>query len=96
LKFASAMRLILAALMLAGCQTRLTLEEAKAMCAKRGGLLVVIYTQKITRQRVDPVVASPGNCVSHSKFDKQTPPDAPTAPGPGAAAAATGASPTEE
>ena len=90
MKLVSAMSLILAALTLAGCQTSLTLEEAQAMCAKQGGLLVVIYTQKITRRSVDPVVASPGNCVSPGKFDKRTLSGARAAPAPAASAAATG------
>jgi hypothetical protein len=60
------------ALALAGCQEKLTLEQAQAACEKKGGLLVVIYTQKITASGLDPEVASPGDCVSPNKFD--TPP----------------------
>jgi len=49
------------AFVLAGCQDRLTLEQ--------GGLLAVIYTQKITTSGVGPQIASPGDCISPSKFD---------------------------
>lgn len=62
----------LAGLLLAGCQTSMTLEQAQAACDKQGGLLVIIYTEKITRSTVGPVIASPGNCVSPSRFDKET------------------------
>jgi hypothetical protein len=80
---------ILAALVLAGCQTRMTLEEAQALCTKQRGLLVVIYTQKITRTgEVGPPLASPGDCVSPSKFDVATPAPVPAPANPPAAAAA--------
>lgn len=80
MKFAFVVGLALASLALAACQPGLTLEEAQAQCTKQGGLLVVIYTEKITRSSIGPVVASPGNCVSPSKFEKETPPPAPSAP----------------
>jgi hypothetical protein len=54
---------------LAGCQDGLTLEEAQALCTKQGGLLVVIYSQKLTAAGIGPQIASPGDCVSPSKFD---------------------------
>jgi hypothetical protein len=58
------------ALVLAGCQHQsMTLEEAQAACAKKGGLLAVIYTQKITISGLEPEVASPGDCISPDKFD---------------------------
>ena len=60
---------ILAAFMLAGCQHKLTLEEAQEQCMKKGGLLMVIYTQQITASGPGEQVASPGNCISPSKFD---------------------------
>jgi hypothetical protein len=59
----------LGALVLAGCQERMTLEQAQALCTKQGGLLAVIYTQKITTSGVGPQIASPGDCISPSKFD---------------------------
>ncbi len=83
MKFASVA--ILGAFVLAGCQERLTLEEAQALCKKKSGLLVVIYTQKITLAGVGPQIASPGDCVSPSKFDVTTPapkPPNPPAPAP--------------
>ena len=60
---------ILAAFMLAGCQHKLTLDEAQEQCMKKGGLLMVIYTQQITASGPGEQVASPGNCISSSKFD---------------------------
>jgi hypothetical protein len=55
-------------LMLAGCQHAMTLEEAQAACAKKGGFLVVIYTQKVTLTETGPEIASPGDCISPDKF----------------------------
>jgi hypothetical protein len=70
----SALFAFLAALVLAGCQSRpMTLEEAQAQCTKKGGLLVVIYTQPITASGPGAEVASPGDCVSPSKFDVPAP-----------------------
>jgi UrcA family protein len=57
------------AFLLAGCQERLTLEQAQALCTKQGGLLAVIYTQKLTMSGAGPQIASPGDCISPSKFD---------------------------
>ncbi|HET7085945.1 MAG TPA: hypothetical protein VFI23_14305 [Rhizomicrobium sp.] len=68
---------ILGALALAGCQEKLTLEQAQAECAKKGGFLVVISTQKITAAGPGEEVESPGNCVSSSKFDVAASPPAP-------------------
>ncbi len=53
---------------LAGCQHKLTLEEAQAQCEKKGGLMVVIYTQKITASGPGEQEASPGDCVGTDKF----------------------------
>jgi hypothetical protein len=64
------------AFVLAGCQSKMTLEEAQAACMKTGGLLVVIYTQKITAAGLGDEIASPGDCISPSKFDAT--PAAPT------------------
>jgi len=66
---------------LAGCQERLTLEEAQARCKQQGGYLVVIYTQPISTSGVGPEEASPGDCVSASKFDVAKPAPG-TAPAP--------------
>jgi hypothetical protein len=68
-KFAAAVITALGACLLAGCQPRLTLEEAQALCAKQGGLLTVIYTRRVTIAGAGPQEASPGNCISPSKFD---------------------------
>ena len=67
---------------LAGCQDKLTLEQAQALCTKKGGFLVVIYTQKITMAGPGPETASPGDCIAPSKFDTATPPAATPAPAP--------------
>jgi len=64
----------LAAVGLAACQEQLTLEQAQALCAKKGGLLVVIYSQKITLAGPGPETASPGDCISPGKFDAANPP----------------------
>ena len=75
------MPLVLAALVLAGCEhQKLTLEEAQAACMKKGGFLAVIYTQKITASGLEPEVATPGDCIAPSKFDVAQP--APSNPPP--------------
>ena len=71
------------ALALAGCQQKLTLEQAQALCEKKGGLLMVIYTQPITAAGPGEQVASPGDCVGTDKFGV-----APSAPQPANGAAA--------
>jgi hypothetical protein len=58
----------LGGLLLAGCQQKLTLEEAQAQCEKKGGLMVVIYSQKITASGPGEQIASPGDCVATDKF----------------------------
>ena len=68
---------ILGAIVLAGCQHEMTLEEARAQCTKQGGFLVVFYTQKVTTAGVGPPVATPGNCVSPGNF-KTAPATPPT------------------
>jgi len=81
MKCVPAVIVALGAFVLAGCQDRLTLEEARALCTKQGGLLVVIYTQELTASGVGPQVASPGDCVSPSKFGVAPPaPNNPPAP----------------
>ena len=77
---------ILGAIVLAGCQHEMTMEEARAQCTKQGGFLVVFYTQKVTTAGVGPPVATPGNCVSPSNF-KTSAPAASGAPVSGAPAA---------
>lgn len=77
----SALFAFLAGFVLAGCQSKMTLEEAQALCTKKGGFLVVIYTQQITVSGAGPQIASPGNCIAPSKFDI-TPPASNNAPAP--------------
>lgn len=57
-----------ALLALGGCQANLTLEEAQALCAKKGGLLTIIYTQQITASGVGEPIGAPGECVSPKEF----------------------------
>jgi hypothetical protein len=66
------------AFVLAGCQHKLTLEEAQELCEKQGGFLVVIYTQKITASGPGDRVAGPGDCISTEKYGIAAP-DAPPA-----------------
>jgi len=74
---------VVIAFSLAGCQERLSLEEAQARCAQQGGLLVVIHSQKISRSgAVGPDQPSPGDCVSPSKFDVAQPAASAPAPAP--------------
>ena len=78
---ACAIGVILTASALAGCQP-MTLEQARAECAKQGGFLVVIYTQKVNPNlTLEPAFARPGNCVSPDKF-KQAPAGASAASSP--------------
>jgi hypothetical protein len=67
------------AFMLTGCQHKLTLEEAQALCEKQGGLLVVIYTQKITMSGPGEQAESPGDCVATDKFGVAAPSESPPA-----------------
>jgi len=64
----------LVAVVLGGCQTGMTLEEAQARCTAQGGLLTVIYTQSITASGVGEPTGSPGECISPSKFESMSPP----------------------
>ena len=65
---------LLGAFVLAGCQHKLSLEEAQELCEKQGGFLVVIYTQKITASGPDDRVANPGDCIGTDKYGIATPP----------------------
>lgn len=82
MKFALAVILEMTLGVLAGCRPEMTVEEARALCTKQGGFLVVFYTQKLTASGIGPEVASPGDCLSPSKFGLA--PDAPASPAPSA------------
>jgi predicted small secreted protein len=69
----SVLTVALGACVLAGCEHRMTLEEARAACTKQGGFLVVLHTQKVTMSGVGPEIDSPGDCVSPDKFDNAKP-----------------------
>lgn len=60
---------VLTAIVLGGCQTPITLEEAQARCAAQGGLLTIIYTQSITASGVGEQVGTPGDCISPTRFE---------------------------
>jgi hypothetical protein len=61
----------MAGLALAGCQTKpQDLGEAMAACEKKGGMLAIIYTQKVSLSGVEPEVASPGDCLMPKQFEK--------------------------
>ena len=69
MKSISSALVALSLLLLAGCEHRpLTLDEARELCEKKGGLLMVIYTQKITTAGPGEQVANPGDCISTDKF----------------------------
>jgi hypothetical protein len=55
--------------MLAGC-TPMTLEEARALCNKEGGMLTVFSTQEISLsgKAVGPEKDVPGNCIHREAF----------------------------
>ena len=71
-------------LLLAGCEPSLTLAEAQALCTKQGGLLVIIYSQKVTQTGPGPVLTTPGHCVSPSQFNKDKAVLPPGSPAPAA------------
>lgn len=77
MKFASLAMLEMSLLALAGCQSGPSVEEARAACAKQGGFLVVFHTQKVTMSGLGPEVATPGDCLSPSKFEVAQPKPAP-------------------
>jgi hypothetical protein len=88
---------VLGASVLAGCQDHMNLEEARALCTKQGGFLVVIYSQKLTASGLGPQIASPGDCISSSNFDIAPPAPASTpaaSPAPAPTPAASIKSPT--
>ena len=85
MKFTPIVSLCVGASLLAGCEHALTLQEAQAQCTKQGGFLVIIYTQKVTLSGLGPETATPGDCVSASKFDMTSAASAPPASGAPAA-----------
>ena len=68
IKLAPAILLALALSLLAGCAHEMTLEEAQADCAKKGGQLTIFYSQKITLSGVGPVIQTPGECITSDVF----------------------------
>ena len=85
LKSLRAFVLLLAMPLICGCTTEMTLEEAQARCTQQGGLLVVIFTQKLVNQHLADPVAHPGDCISPDRFHKPgaaAPPASPPPPAP--------------
>jgi hypothetical protein len=78
-RFAPAIILVLAAAPLAGCNG-MTLEEARALCAKEGGLLTVFFTQELTPSGLGPVKQSPGDCIHREALGAPAVAPAPAAP----------------
>src|SRR5262245_2462671 len=63
---------------LAGCVHPPTLEELQEQCMKKGGMLMIIYTQEITMAGgPGEQIPSPGRCVLPENFDKDAPIDPP-------------------
>ena len=77
MKFASVTVLAVAACLLAGCQGKLTVEQARALCTQQGGVLTVFYAQEITRSGNKPPTESPGDCITPDKFGIPPSPPAP-------------------
>jgi hypothetical protein len=78
-KLTTVITAVLVGFVLAGCQHQLTLEEARALCTKQGGFLVVIHSQKITMAGLGEEKDSPGNCISPDKFGTSPPAPSPAA-----------------
>jgi len=75
-RFAPAIILVLGFLALTGCNG-MTLEEARALCTKEGGLLTVFTTQELTQSGLGPVKQAPGDCIHREALG--APPAAPAA-----------------
>lgn len=69
---------LLPLLLLAGCAHPPTLEDLQEQCMKKGGMLMIIYTQELTLSGAGEQIPSPGRCVMPENFDK----DAPASPPP--------------
>ncbi|MDP1586237.1 MAG: hypothetical protein Q8M07_00715, partial [Prosthecobacter sp.] len=63
----------LSGVLLGSCQTSMTLEQAQARCAEKGGLLTIIYTQSITASGIGEQIPTPGDCISPSRFETTAP-----------------------
>jgi hypothetical protein len=57
--------------LLAGCVHTPTLDELQEQCMKRGGMLMIVYTQEITLSGgPGEQIPSAGRCVMPESFDK--------------------------
>jgi hypothetical protein len=77
----SALLALLPVLALAGCVHKLTLEDIQEQCMKRGGMLMIIYTQEITASGPGEQIPSPGKCVMPENFAAPSTPS-PQTPAP--------------
>jgi len=85
-RFASVLILALGLGGLAGCKS-MTVEEARALCDKDGGMLTVFSTQEVSLSgKLGPVKEVPGNCIHREAFGAPPfvppPPPAPPPPAP--------------
>src|SRR5689334_14928770 len=79
----SALLALMPPLALAGCVHAPTLEDLQEQCMKKGGMLMIIYTQEITMAGgPGEQIPSPGRCVMPENFDKDAPIDPPPKPAP--------------
>lgn len=70
-KFAkSALSALPPLLLLGGCVHEPTLEELQDRCMKKGGMLMIVYTQEITMSGPGDQIPTPGRCVMPENFDK--------------------------
>ena len=85
----SALIALLPVFALAGCVHVPTLDELQEQCMKKGGMLMIIYTQELTLSGAGEQIPSPGKCVMPENFEKpstpeQTSPQQPAAQKPAA------------
>ena len=82
----SALIALLPVFALAGCVHVPTLDELQEQCMKKGGMLMIIYTQEITLSGIGDQIPSPGRCVMPENFDKPSTPQQPPSQQPAAPA----------
>ena len=66
---------------LAGCVHAPTLDELQEQCMKKGGMLMIIYTQELTLSGAGEQIPSPGRCIMPENFDKPSTPQPSQQPG---------------
>ena len=69
--------------LLAGCVHAPTLEDLQEQCMKKGGMLMIVYTQEITLAGgPGEQIPSAGRCVMPESFDKPSEQASPQQPPP--------------